>query len=284
MFVLKYMKSFLLRLAFFFLLILPSWAFSQINQEQDIFKGVPEHLAVQVKQLDQFIARFNSNENPIGIRMDSRKASEEDRANTIASLFDMDLLEKEAFRKKALKFIKEVTGSGISNLSFYDKEYYATIDCQILYKNKREDLTLTMALEGDRENGIKWVIVGANADFLQVETSKPSNDIIPPTNHEVDFVHLLEIFNVRKDISNYVSERHNQSQLEALNHMLKNEEIKMLNTTTPRYHFLQIPGWVFTVDFFNRSAKNSGWLISDLYEAKRSELLQYKIEKLSIIP
>lgn len=262
----------------------PSWAFSQINHEQDIFKGLPEHLAVQVKQLDQFIARFNSNENPIGVRIDSKKVSEEDRANTIASLFDMDLLEKEAFRKKALKFIREVTGSGIGNLSFYDKEYYATIDCQILYKNKREDLTLTMALEGDRENGIKWVIVGANADFLQVETSKPSNDIIPPTNHEVDFVHLLEIFNVRKDLSNYVSERHGKNQLEVLNHMLKHEEIKMLNTTTPRYHFLQIPGWVFTVDFFNRSAKNSGWLISDLYEAKRSELLQYKIEKLSIIP
>src|SRR5690606_29734202 len=115
-----------------------------------------------------------------------------------------------------------------------------------------------MASEVDRENGIKWVIVGANADFLQVETSKPSNDIIPPTNHEVDFVHLLEIFNVRKDLSNYVSERHGQNQLEVLNHMLKHEEIKMLNTTTPRYHFLQIPGWVFTVDFFNRSAKNSG--------------------------
>jgi|SRR5690554_428400 hypothetical protein len=279
------MKSLIItKLAFLAFMAFPSWAFSQINHEQDIFKGLPEHLAVQVKQLDQFIARFNSNENPIGVRIDSKKVSEEDRANTIASLFDMDLLEKEAFRKKALKFIREVTGSGIGNLSFYDKEYYATIDCQILYKNKREDLTLTMALEGDRENGIKWVIVGANADFLQVETSKPSNDIIPPTNHEVDFVHLLEIFNVRKDLSNYVSERHGQNQLEVLNHMLKHEEIKMLNTTTPRYHFLQIPGWVFTVDFFNRSAKNSGWLISDLYEAKRSELLQYKIEKLSIIP
>ncbi len=279
------MKSLIItKLAFLAFMAFPSWAFSQINHEQDIFKGLPEHLAVQVKQLDQFIARFNSNENPIGVRIDSKKVSEEDRANTIASLFDIDLLEKEAFRKKALKFIREVTGSGIGNLSFYDKEYYATIDCQILYKNKREDLTLTMALEGDRENGIKWVIVGANADFLQVETSKPSNDIIPPTNHEVDFVHLLEIFNVRKDLSNYVSERHGQNQLEVLNHMLKHEEIKMLNTTTPRYHFLQIPGWVFTVDFFNRSAKNSGWLISDLYEAKRSELLQYKIEKLSIIP
>lgn len=278
------MKSFLIKLVFFVLLMLPSLAFSQINHEEDIFKDLPEHLAIQVKQLDQFIARFNSNENPIGIRMDSRKVSEEDRANTIASLFNMDLLEKEAFRKKALKFIKEVTGSGISNLSFYDKEYYATIDCQILYKNKREELTLTMSLEGDRDNGIKWVIIGASADFLHPETPKVSTDIIPPTNHEVDFVHLLEIFNKQKDISSYVSERHSQNQLGTLNHMLKNEDIKMLGTTTPRYHFLQIPGWVFTVDFFNRSNKNSGWLISDLQEAKRSEVLQYKVEKLSILP
>ena len=279
------MKSFLIvKLAFLALFLCPSWVFSQINHEQDIFKGVPEHLAVQVKQLDQFIARFNSNENSFGIKIDSNKTSKEDRANTIASLFDIDLLENEAFRKQALKFIREVTGSGISNLSFYDKEYYATIDCQILYKNRQEALSLTMALEGDKENGIKWVIVGADADFLQIKTPKSSNDIIPPTNHEVEFVHLLEIFNIRKDISNYVSERHSQSQLDVLNHLLKNEDIKMLNTTTPRYHFLQIPGWVFTVDFFNRSAKNSGWLISDLYEAKKSEVLQYKVEKLSILP
>ncbi len=279
------MKSFLIvKLALLALFLFPSWAFSQISRDQDIFNDLPEHLVVQVKQLDQFIARFNSNENAIGIRIDSKKTSEEDRANTIASLFDIDLLENEAFRKRALKFIREVTGSGISNLSFYDKEYYATIDCQILYKNKRETLTLTLALEGDREKGIKWVIIGANADFLQIKSSKGSTDIIPPTNHEVEFVHLLEIFNIRKDIGNYVSERHSQNQLDVLNHLLKNEDIKMLNTTTPRYHFLQIPGWVFTVDFFNRSTKNSGWLISDLYEARKSEVLQYKIEKLSILP
>lgn len=273
-----------IKLAILFLLFSPVSLVAQISNDQDIFKGLPEHLFFQVKQLDQFIARFNSNENADGIRINAKNTSQEDRAKVLASLFNMELLENNAFKHKALKFIGEVTGSGIRNLSFYDKDYFATIDCQVLYKDKKERLTLTLVVEGDADKGVKWAIIGAQGDFLQTKSIKTSNGIIPPTNHEVEFVHLLEIFNGKNDISNYISEKHQTNQLDVLAYVLKNDGLKMVSTSIPTYHFLQIPGWVFTVDFYNRNSRNSGWLISHLEEADKADLFQYKLNKLFILP
>lgn len=268
--------------------LIPFSSNAQIKNNNDVFEELPEHLMFQVKQLDQFIARFNSNENSEGIRINVSNTSLEDRERLLASLFNLEMLDNPSFKGKAIQFIKEVTGSKITNLSFYDKSYYATIDCQVLYKNKREQLTLTLVVEGSPNNGAQWVIKGASAEFLNTKNSSGAKNvvarrIIPPTNHEVNFISLLEIFNKEQDLNNYLSESHGPNQLDVLNSLLKNGDIKMLSTTIPTYHFLQIPGWIFTVEFFNRATKNSGLLISNLTKVEQPEINRYKIEKLFIL-
>ena len=268
-------------------IFIPSSSIAQLSTKDDVFEELPEHLFYQVKQLDQFIDRFNSNENAEGIAINPSKTSAEDRERILASLFNLEMLEIPAFKEKAVRFIKEVTGSRISNLSFYDKNYYATIDCQVLYKNKKELLTLTLVLEGSANNGAHWVIKGAKADFLgglnnNAGTVK-DHKIIPPTNHEVEFIALLNIFNKEKDLNSYLSESYGKNQLDNLDQILKSGNLKMLSTATPTYHFLQIPGWIFTVDFFNRKSKNSGLLISNLDKVDQLDVNRYKTEKLFII-
>lgn len=268
-------------------IFIPSSSIAQLSTKDDVFEELPEHLFYQVKQLDQFIDRFNSNENAEGIAINPSKTSAEDRERILASLFNLEMLEIPAFKEKAVRFIKEVTGSRISNLSFYDKNYYATIDCQVLYKNKKELLTLTLVLEGSANNGAHWVIKGAKADFLGGLNNNAGkvkdHKIIPPTNHEVEFIALLNIFNKEKDINSYLSESYGKNQLDNLDQILKSGNLKMLSTATPTYHFLQIPGWIFTVDFFNRKSKNSGLLISNLDKVDQLDVNRYKTEKLFII-
>ena len=268
-------------------IFIPSSSIAQLSTKDDVFEELPEHLFYQVKQLDQFIDRFNSNENTEGIAINPSKTSAEDRERILASLFNLEMLEIPAFKEKAVRFIKEVTGSRISNLSFYDKNYYATIDCQVLYKNKKELLTLTLVLEGSANNGAHWVIKGAKADFLGGLNNNAGTDkdhkIIPPTNHEVEFIALLNIFNKEKDLNSYLSESYGKNQLDNLDQILKSGNLKMLSTATPTYHFLQIPGWIFTVDFFNRKSKNSGLLISNLDKVDQLDVNRYKTEKLFII-
>ncbi len=273
----------ILKVVVLFFIFSPFSSNAQIRND-NVFDDLPEHLVYQVKQLDQFIARFNSNENAEGIRINASQVSKEDREKILASLFDLDMLNQPDFKAKALRFIDEVAGSKIQNLSFYDNNFFATINCKVLYKNKREQLTLTLVVEGNPSNGSQWVIKGARAGFLE-ETKQHKNkaNIIPPTNHEVEFVALLDIFNEEKDLNNYMSGGNSTNQLNQLNKILKSGELKMLGTSTPTYHFLQVPGWLFTVDYFNRSSNNSGLLISNLQRAGQTELNKYKMEKLFIL-
>ena len=38
-----------------------------------------------------------------------------------------------------------------------------------------------------------------------------------------------------------------------------------------KFHFFQVDGWYFEVNFFNRPGNNSGWLISKLYKISDKE-------------
>lgn len=274
---------YILEVAALLFLSFPSSTEAQIRND-NVFEDLPEHLIYQVKQLDQFIARFNSNENTEGIKINAAKTSGEDRERILASLFDLERLNEAAYKHKAVQFIKEVAGSKIKSLNFYDKNFFATINCNVLYKNKKEQLTLTLVVEGNPSNGAQWVIKGARADFLGLtKQNEEGKNIIPPTNHEVEFIALLEIFNERKDLNNYISGNNGSNHLDQLNEAIKKGHLKMLSTSTPTYHFLQIPGWLFTVDYINRSSKNSGLLISNLQKVNQPELTKYKMEKLYIL-
>ncbi len=273
----------ILRVATLLSLFFPFTSDAQIRNN-NVFEDLPEHLIHQVKQLDQFIARFNSNENAEGIKISAARASKDDREKILASLFDLEMLNKGDFEARAVRFIDEVAGSKIQNLSFYDNNFFATINCNVLYKNKKEQLSLTLVVEGNPSNGSQWVIKGAQANFLEdTKQEKRTGNIIPPTNHEVEFIALLDIFNEKRDLDNYISGNKASNQLDQLNGILKSGDLKMLSTSTPTYHFLQIPGWLFTVDYFNRRSKNSGLLISNLQKVGQAELNRYKMDKLFIL-
>lgn len=269
-------------LQFIFIFCFSTAARSQMLHQDDVFEKLPERYVHQIKQLDHFIERFNNRSGKQGFRFAVPDQQTIQRDEAIASVFNHHLLNNSNFKRNALEFIKQVIGSA-SYLSFYDKEYYATVDCKVMYRDKLKDLQLTMGLEGDASNGSRWVIVGARADFLAIEKSE-SDRIIPPSNHEVDFTGLISLFNENKnDVINYASEDYTPNQLDILFYVIENNDIKLLNTSLPTYHFLQVDGWIFTVDFFNRDATNSGWLISSLKKAKPDEVSTYKQDKLSVM-
>lgn len=239
---------------------------AQIINDQDIFKELPERFVYQVKQMDEFLNRFNGNENFEGVRINAESTSLEDRERNLASLFNLELMKDEAFRKKATRFVKQVAESKFRYLSFYDKTNYATVACQVMYKNNQELLTLSLVMDGNAQSGSRWAINGAQAEFLINKSARLQEGMIPPTNHEVDFIELIKVFNGEKEIRDYVSFNHKPNQLDILTYAIENGEIKMLSTSTPTFHFNQVPNWSFSVSLFNRNSNNSGWLISELEE------------------
>lgn len=269
---------------FFFILILIALNFHAHSQGQidnSIFEKAPQQFVLQIKQLDHFIQRFNNNDDLGGRFSFGPNQSKLKHDEALASLFNLNLLNNNQFKEEAISFIKDVTSQAV-NLSFYDSAYYATVNCKVKYKDQVRELKLTLGLEGDANNGSRWVILGANADFLNLPKSETKN-IIPPSNHEVDFTELINLFNEQSTfITNYSAKDYEPSQLDILFFLTKNREIKLLNTSLPTYHFLQVNGWLFSVNFFNRNSNNSGWLISSLNKVSQADKSAYRKKTLFI--
>ena len=59
-----------------------------------------------------------------------------------------------------------------------------------------------------------------------------------------------------------------------------NKHIKLLYVKDIKYHFLQVPGWLFEVEYFQRPLLNAGWLINSLRKANRSEKAAFHMQLL----
>jgi hypothetical protein len=266
----------LISLCFF----LPGMAYSQaIISGKGADTALPERFVLEVKQLGQFMGRFNNEEDVYGnLYPEENTELRPQRQKVLATLFNQALLADTTFRREANEFINMIAMSS-KTLNFYDKDWYSTVECKIIYKSQPKRLILTLINEGDYSSGSKWVITGAKADFLQVSQEKQEDrpNIIPPSNHELNFLDLIRVFNSDyTNINDYVDKDYQPCNLDMLFSAIRNGEIKMQAVTKTTYHFLQIPGWIFTVDFYNRASGNSGWLISSLQKAGSEEISRYR--------
>jgi hypothetical protein len=246
----------------------------------------------EVKQLDQFVKRFNNEEDILTGNEKSKKEIVKEKEN---------IIEFQEYRKRLLSSLLNHKDSNLLNkltidfinftcdeanhifIRYSDDNWFATINCKIIYKEKPKNLILTLRIDGDYKIGFKWVLVGANADFLNIEaTRKDTTKFIGPMNHELGFMDLLKVFDDSKNMPEYTSKQFMPDGLSILLFLVKTKEIKYLKVDSIRYHFLQIENWIFTVDYFNRYEINSGWLISSIIKTNDTDKLRYKKTVLSI--
>lgn len=259
--------------------ILPKLLFGQvIVSGKNAVSPLPERFVMEVKQLSQFMGRFNNEEDVQGnLYLGGSMEHRPPRQKVLATLFNQHMLADTAFRREANEFINAVAASN-KTINFYDQGWYSTVECIVIYNSQPKNLTLTLSNEGDYKNGSKWVITGAKADFLQAPPRQAAaQNIIPPSNHELNFMDLIRVFNNDyKNINDYVDKDYQPCAMDMLFTAIRNGEIMMQHVTKTTYHFLQVPGWIFTVDFYNRPSMNSGWLISSLRKANNEELARYR--------
>jgi hypothetical protein len=57
--------------------------------------------------------------------------------------------------------------------------------------------------------------------------------------------------------------------------MLSEGKVKIESIGRITYHFLQLDGWIMTVNYVNRESKNSGWLLATLRQADNQQKVKY---------
>ena len=251
-----------------------------------------ENFAFEVKQIDEFIDRFNDTKGNLAEKHWQQQHPNQDisRADNLKSVFN---LQKPTWTSEQFNaFVNEMADPQKPHyISFYDKEWYAELQCQFTYKGKTQKATLI--LENQVFPGLKskWVVMSVKAPFLpstcgdnKVPRSTDPTQCLNPMVHGTDFMGLRRAFENKKHLSNYFChDCYAHNLLESFAYELYNGNLKLVQVDKITYHFVELKNWIFTVEQFRRDSPNSGWLISSLIPTNEQQKNGYKANKLMLL-
>jgi hypothetical protein len=225
-------------------------------------------LYAQTKQVNQFIRRFNGEEDEKGDRYYAKDK----------------LYRNEKLRKKYLGILFDASNNGINNdlkvqfakdvldkaqpaiLDFHGGNWFSEVHTTFTMNGKNQTVILFMELEKDHL-GSKWVISRVHADmfdpYFKRDTSKVGK-FIHPLSHELDFMNLRKAFANSDSVVQFASKRYIPDHLSLFLYEIKRGNLKFKTVEEVKFHFFQINGWYFELSQFNRPGYNTGWLISNL--------------------
>lgn len=241
------------------------------------------NFALEVKQIDEFIERFNYEENTLVLRYMQKHFPDKHvgRNDLILTLFNHERLDWDA--QQVNEFVENVTNIwNPTFLDFYGGNWYAEAECAVNFGGKEEIATLILQIQLEDGEASKWIIRGVKADFLDFPDDPDLTKGLNPISHGTDFMALNRALEDTDNIRTYLYREFNPEPLSIFIHGIMNGSIKFTQVNHIKYHFLQATGWVFTMEKFTRNTTNSGWLISDLIKVTEEEKSVYRKERLNI--
>ncbi|MEL6843565.1 MAG: hypothetical protein AAFP02_10135 [Bacteroidota bacterium] len=288
------MRDRCLRLTLFFILQLPATFILLAQQRGVIQEDLDQRFrfALRVKQIDEFFERFNGEPSQaqeyIANHYPDRLPIP--RAQHLWWIMDQTV-EWDSLTRDA--FLRDVCdGQSPAYLSFYDRAWFAELDCQFTYRGVEHMGKLILHIQADENFASKWVISSLVADFVPDSCLGPypypiyratdRNKLIRPTNHVPNFAGLGRVFRDSCCISHYFSNRYTSSSLFFLEEAVQAGDLEIQFVRKIRYHFMQLDNWIITVENFNRKDWNAGWLISDIIPASPIDKERYLSETLNL--
>ncbi len=268
----------------YFHIVLLFLLFHQVGMSQfnDNFL-IREKFYFEVGQIEEFIERFNFEDktkllNYLDINQPDMEISRLDFLYTLFDTFDTTF-----DKPRAEAFINNVIDSvNPQYLNFYDNHWYAEVNCIFELNGDSDEGKLILKNQFKQDSSSKWVITGVSSDLLKFPDSKDSLKILSPVSHGTDFIALYDILQDGDNIQNYITNDYSFDTLTYFISLVHFNKIRIKQIDKVKYHFLQIPKWIFTVEYFNRKGLSSGWLISDLNRTSSEEKENYKIDVLKI--
>ncbi|MEZ4826611.1 MAG: hypothetical protein R3C61_10010 [Bacteroidia bacterium] len=239
--------------------------------------------ALEVKQLDEFIERFNYEENTMVLQYIRQHFPNQvpGRADLLKTLFNLNRTNWNEPEVKA--FIHQVADTcNPEYLNFFGNDWYAELDCAVLYRGKPEKATLIMQIQREPGHASKWVIKGVKTDFLYIPREEDESRTLNPVSHGTDFMGLGKALADVRNIRNYITTDFTPDQLTLFLSGIMDGTITFRQVNHICYHFLQVEGWAFQLKRFLRNSGNSGWLINELVRVPPSQKNKYLTEVLHI--
>lgn len=228
-------------------------------------------LRLRVKQIEEFMTRFtyptDSIARPLVNRGDAR-----------AYEAGIEMLVEAAYRRKhadAVRAFAQAVGKSKTQLHFTDAFWYAELQCAVMYRGRSETITLYLRVEPIAKLRYKWVLVGAEGQCLSLKPKRSNPGLtIAPVEHELNFMSLVDLFNTAPtDGQNYTYSGYKPDMLSVFLALMRAGVLRFEGVQDIRYHFFQVPGYIFRVAHFERQGANVGWLIDSISPCRDEDKL-----------
>ena len=229
------------------------------NQNQQQF-------IARIKQFNEFIDRFNYKTDFNGEPVDSSFSTDYPRERYLEHLFDRD---SSSFINQALaeKFIADIIGNNLYVYKYSDN-IVASARTRILSADRPEAVTIFLNQEIVGDDMVKWVILDVDSDILRfMEKDTTHIRFISPSSNETNFINLKRALQDSSHLQEYAHNNYRYDPLSVFFYCLNKNIIEIEHVEKLSYYIIDIPGWCFKIEEFNRPGYNSGWLISDLFES-----------------
>lgn len=221
-----------------------------------------------VKSMDEFMKRFNGEEAYPGLD----KSENNFLKLNLFSLLDHQMSQK--LKHKALDFVSAIIDNNVK-LDYADTLWYAEAKCDILYKGRPKQVTLFLRTERIKEDRFRWVFCGAdgiNGNLIDVESKRA----ISPVEHEIHFMELQSIFkNDKQYIFGYRGNEYKIDQLSVFLTLVYTGQLSFTSVTEIKFHFFNVPDYIFVVEEKGRRGTNAGWLITSFEDIPQSQRQKY---------
>jgi hypothetical protein len=254
---------------FFLVLFVPKLSMAQGGK----INSLTDNFAWEVKQIDEFIERFNADSTLLQDFLQKQNSVKLNRTNLIKGLFNYE--RKDWNFTELTEFLHQVDNrTAPIYLNFTDEKWFANVTCAVTQDGKPKIVMLKLKVQRMPAQSFKWVIFDAEANFL-TEGGKVTQPVLTPAVDKNAFLnpmsHSLNFFNLdmmtldTRNISNYIATSGDYTNdLGAFVSQCMSHRIKVIGVKSVTYSFFQIKGWDMEIQQFNRSTRNSGWLIYKL--------------------
>lgn len=245
-----------------------------------------KHFVYQVKQIDEFFERFNNDSNSFvrQVYKSYKVKYNIDRKKLIRSLFNY---ETKTWSKTLIdSFVQKAVQIEMPTAkNWYGDNWFAEANCKFQYNSAVIDIPVILKIVTDEKKRSKWVITGVKQSLLKepgdfnipITVRKIKNNFINPANHGTNFIELENAFNNKEHLSDYFENSffYRKNAVQFYQAIMK-DKIKFLFVKDVKYHFLNVSGFIFTVEYFSRESLNSGWLINSLKPYNNRDKETYK--------
>jgi hypothetical protein len=244
-----------------------------------------KHFIYEVKQIDEFFERFNNDTASFikGVYKSYKVKYNLDRPKLIKSLFNY---ETKAWDPATINlFVTAAMQVQMPNrYNFYGDDWFAEANCKFKYNATTIEIPVILKIITDDTKRSKWAIVAVKENFLKaspaaalpVAGNRRKKRFIDPSSHGNNFVELEKDLDDKDNLEDYFDPAFfSRKNAGAVYDALSSKKLKLLYVRDIKYHFLQVDQYIFTVEYFHRSALNAGWLINSLRTASRPEKENY---------